>query len=131
MNKNIIRLHSPMPVIVLMAAAAMLSACNPTDKIDTNASDSNTAVKTVTDNGNVDAENAADVAREMHSRMKDDQAMHDSMKGGAMADDGMTPMGNGQTTEPSMKGMGDKATADSAPKDKSDPKMPMSDDMDM
>ena len=128
MTRNNIRLSSALPLI---AIAATLGACNPTTKTDGNATDANTTVQAVPADETGKSEDAAEVAREMHNRMNDDQAMHDSMKGGAMADDHMDKMGPGGMNDPAMKGgnmkgMGDKSAPDAAPKDKSDP-MPMND----
>lgn len=136
MTKSILQLNSAMRVIATMAATAVLSACSPADKTDTNASDGNTTVQTLPADENGNGENASGVAREMHNQMNEDQAMHDSMKGGAMADDKMGQMGPGGMNHPAMKSgqakaVGDKPAADPAPKDKADPAMPMSDDMGM
>lgn len=128
MTKNNIRSGAALPLLALTAA---LAACSPANKTDGNATDANTTVQTVPADETGKSENAAEVAREMHNRMNEDQAMHDSMKGGAMADDHMDKMGPGGMNDPAMKGgpmkgMGDKPMADPAPKDKPDP-MPMND----
>lgn len=128
MRKNNMKLGT---ALLLLAMTVALGACNPANKTDGNAADTNTTVQTVPADETSKDEDASDVAREMHNRMNEDQAMHDSMKGGAMADDHMDKMGPGGMNDPgmkggAMKGMGDKSAADAAPKDKPDP-MPMND----
>ncbi len=123
-------LRSGFAVSAIAMTAAALSACSPASNTDSKASDNTTTVEAVPANETETAEDAADVAREMHNRMNDDQAMHDSMKGGAMPDDQMDKMHSGMN-DPAMKGgpmkgMGDKSASDPAPKDKADP-MPMTD----
>ncbi len=131
MIKYILKSGYAIPVIAMTAAAAVLSACSPASKSDTNASDGNTTVQAVPANETDTSEDAAEVAREMHNRMNEDQAMHDSMKGGWMPDDQMDKMHQRGMNDPAMKGgaiqgMGGKAPSDPAPKDKADP-MPMND----
>lgn len=120
MIKYRFKLASALSATVIVVA---LSACSPADKTDTNTTDAGTATQTASANDSGRAEDASGVAREMHNQMDEDQTMHDSMKGGAMADDQMGP---GGTHGPAMKGMGSKAATDAPPKDKADP-MPMTD----
>ena len=130
MNYDNLRLSAGLPLIALITTAA-LAACSPADKTNTHAAEATKTVETVPAGETGTTEDASEVAREMHNRMNDDQAMHDSMKDKAMADDQMDKMHPRGMNDPAMKGgamqgMGGKPPSDPAPKDKADP-MPMND----
>jgi hypothetical protein len=130
MNYENLRLSTGLPLVALIATAT-LSACSPADKSDTNAAEANKTCQTVPADETGTTEDVSEVAREMHNRMNEDQAMHDSMKDKAMPDDQMDKMHSGGMNDPAMKGgamkgMGGQPASDPAPKDKTDP-MPMTD----